>query len=117
MPPTRVENDDSTASVAERILAVVREIRPGSVLSYGAVARLAGLPRGARLAARTLSQNTDPALPWHRVLRADGRIAFPADSPSWREQARRLRDEGVELHKGRVRMPRTPQSLDEAIWG
>ena len=117
MPPFKVEHDDSSTSVAERILTVVRAIRPGNVLSYGAVARLAGLPRGARLAARTLSQNSDPSLPWHRVLRADGRIAFPADSPSWIEQGRRLRDEGVTLHNGRVRMPRTTQSLDEAIWG
>ena len=102
---------------AERILAAVRAIPRGRVAGYGEVAALAGLPGRARLAARVLSTNADPRLPWHRVLRADGRIAFPADSPSWIEQGRRLRDEGVTLHNGRVRMPRTTQSLDEAIWG
>ena len=33
--------------------------------------------------------------PWHRVLRADGRIAFPPGSRSFREQVRRLAGEGI----------------------
>ena len=82
---------------AERILAAVRAIPRGEVSSYGEVARRAGLPRRARLAARVLSGNTDPGLPWHRVLRADGRIAFPEGSEGFREQAQRLRAEGVRV--------------------
>jgi methylated-DNA-protein-cysteine methyltransferase-like protein len=41
-------------------------------------------------------------LPWHRVVGAGGRIVFPASSPSHREQARRLRAEGVPVRNGRV---------------
>ena len=100
---------------AERILAAVRAIPRGRVAGYGEVAALAGLPGRARLAARVLSRNADPALPWHRVLRADGRIAFPAESPQWHEQVRRLRAEGVEVVGGRV--ARRPATLDAAIWG
>ena len=106
-------SDDST----RRILAAVRAIPRGQVAGYGEVARLAGLPGRARLAARVLAANEDPALPWHRVLRADGRIAFPEGSPGWREQCRRLSAEGVRVENGRVRRARGPADLDAAIWG
>lgn len=99
-------------SAAERaaaaILATVRAIPRGQVAGYGEVARRAGLPGRARLVARLLSGNDDPTLPWHRVLRSDGRIAFPEGSVGFREQARRLRAEGVEVDEaaGRVRFRR-----------
>jgi methylated-DNA-protein-cysteine methyltransferase related protein len=101
-----------------RILHEVRAIPPGCVRSYGAVGRRAGLPRGARQVARALAMNDDPQLPWHRVLRADGRIAFPAGSKGAREQARRLRAEGIEVRDGRVRMRAAGEGdLDAALWG
>ncbi|MBJ7517712.1 MAG: MGMT family protein, partial [Stenotrophomonas sp.] len=58
-------------------------------------------------------------LPWHRVLRADGRIAMPEGSRGWREQSQRLRAEGVVVERGRVRMPALDpvQALDAEIWG
>jgi methylated-DNA-protein-cysteine methyltransferase-like protein len=67
--------------------------------------------------ARVLAGNADPALPWHRVLRADGRIAFPPGSPGHDEQCRRLLAEGVDVRAGRVRMQREAEaSLDAALW-
>jgi len=110
---TRME--DLTA--VDRILAAVRAIPRGQVAGYGEVARRAGLPGRARLAARVLSQNTDPKLPWHRVLRSDGRIAFPPGSEGHREQSRRLRGEGVAVANGRVRMPKSALDLDAEVWG
>ena len=101
----------------ERILAAVRAIPRGKVAGYGEVARRAGLPGRARLAAKVLSGNTDPALPWHRVLRSDGRIAFPEGSRGYREQSQRLRAEGVKVERGRVRMPKVAPDLDAEIWG
>jgi methylated-DNA-protein-cysteine methyltransferase-like protein len=105
----------------ERILAAIRAIPKGEVAGYGEVARRAGLPGRARLVARLLSQNEDRKLPWHRVLRSDGRIAFPEGSEGWREQCVRLRSEGVIVENGRVRGQRaavTPeQALDAEIWG
>ena len=100
-----------------RILAAVRAIPRGEVAGYGDVARRAGLPGRARLAARVLSQNADPKLPWHRVLRSDGRIAFPPGSEGHREQARRLKAEGVKVVDGRVRMAKRADDLDAAVWG
>ncbi|GAB3054961.1 MGMT family protein [Stenotrophomonas tumulicola] len=102
-----------------RILAVIRAIPAGQVMGYGEVALKAGLPGRARLTARVLGGNDDPHLPWHRVLRADGRIAMPEGSRGWREQCQRLRAEGVVVENGRVRRPRHDpvQALDAAIWG
>lgn len=101
---------------AAAILAVIRAIPAGETRGYGEVARLAGFPRGARLAARVLAENTDPGLPWHRVLRSDGRIAFPAGSSGWEEQIRRLQAEGVQVNNGKVRMPLAEDTLDAAFW-
>lgn len=100
-----------------RILDVIRQIPRGQVLGYGEVASRAGLPGRARLVARLLGLNDDPALPWHRVLRADGRIAMPEGSSGWCEQCRRLRAEGVVVENGRVKRPRPAETLDAAIWG
>jgi methylated-DNA-protein-cysteine methyltransferase-like protein len=41
-------------------------------------------------------------LPWHRVVGAGGRIVFAKSSYQHREQARRLRAEGVLVKNGRV---------------
>ncbi len=100
-----------------RILAAIRAIPAGEVAGYGEVARRAGLPGRARLVARLLGQNEDPALPWHRVLRSDGRIAFPEGSRGYREQSQRLRAEGVKVESGKVRGQRAAATLDEQMWG
>ena len=109
--------DDARDAVKSAILAAIRTIPRGQVRGYGEVARLAGLPGRARLVARILSENDDAALPWHRVLRSDGRIAFPERSKGHREQAKRLKAEGVAVEAGRVRGLRAAPSEDEALWG
>ena len=101
----------------DRVLAVIRAIPKGQVAGYGEVARRAGLPGRARMVARLLSLNDDPRLPWHRVLRSDGRIAFPRESVQFVEQSQRLRAEGVQVLDGRVRGVRAAPTLDEQVWG
>ena len=103
-------------SAADRIFAAIRAVPAGQVAGYGEIARRAGLPGRARLVARLLSENDDPALPWHRILRSDGRIAFPADHAHHAEQSQRLRAEGVDVQSGRVRNQRAAPTLDELIW-
>ncbi|MGH8032044.1 MAG: MGMT family protein [Luteimonas sp.] len=108
------------ASAEQRILAAIRALKRGEVAGYGHIAARAGLPGRARLVARVLANNDDARLPWHRVLRSDGRIAFADNSPQWREQTQRLRAEGVAVVRGRVRMPTSTDSvdaLDAAMWG
>lgn len=106
--------DDETL---QRIHAAIRAIPRGEVAGYGDIARRAGLPGRARLVARVLSCNDDRTLPWFRVLRSDGRIAFPAGHPQFDEQMSRLQREGVTITNGRARMARRDVSLDEAVWG
>jgi methylated-DNA-protein-cysteine methyltransferase-like protein len=81
----------------------VRDSPGAGFATYGEVARTAGLPGRARQAGLALKVAPEEMnLPWHRVVGAGGRIVFPASSPSHREQARRLRAEGVPVRNGRV---------------
>lgn len=73
----------------ERIRAAVSAIPAGTVSTYGDIAALVGAST-PRLVGRVLSEDGHD-LPWHRVLRADGR---PAPHLR-REQFERLRAEGV----------------------
>lgn len=82
---------------------VIAAIPPGRVTTYGAVARAAGLPGRARQAGYALKiAPRSLLLPWHRVVAAGGRIAFPRSTLQHREQVRRLRAEGVAVRNGRV---------------
>lgn len=83
----------------QRILDVIRSIGPGEVVSYGDIAEDAGYPKQSRLVGRLLSGNDDPDLPWWRVVNSVGRLV-PGNE---REQAARLRAEGVQVRDGRVR--------------
>jgi methylated-DNA-protein-cysteine methyltransferase related protein len=105
-----------TPDWVQSVYAVVRAIQPGAVLSYAEVARRAGRPGHARQVARVLAGAEGEDLPWHRVLRADGRIGLPPGSAAFDEQVARLRSEGVAVSEGRVRMPRTRPDLDALIW-
>lgn len=99
-----------------RIYAAIRAIPRGQVAGYGHVAARAGLPGRARMVCQALAASGDADLPWHRVVRSDGRIAFPKDSRGFREQCRRLKAEGVAIARGRVRIPPSAPSLDELLW-
>jgi methylated-DNA-protein-cysteine methyltransferase-like protein len=113
--------DVSTAKKrAAAIRNAVRAIKRGSFLSYGEVARRAGLPGRARLVGQVLREAGDSArLPWHRVTGAGGRIAFPAGSASARRQLQRLAREGVPTRGNRAVVKRGPagaRSLDALLW-
>jgi methylated-DNA-protein-cysteine methyltransferase-like protein len=89
----------------QAIWEVVCTIPRGQVSTYGAVARAAGLPGRARLTGFALRMAPDDMnLPWHRVLGAGGRIVFPKSSVQHREQAKRLRAEGIAVRDGCVHL-------------
>ena len=105
------------------ILDTVRRIPAGRVTSYGEVAARAGLKGRARMVGRVLglAPDDDP-VPWFRVLKSDGRIAFPLGSDAFKEQAECLRQEGVKVSRdGRVDLASygwsSDQSLDALLWG
>lgn len=81
-----------------RIIDVIRSLREGEVVSYGDIASDAGYPEQSRLVGRLLSMNDDPDLPWWRVVNSVGRLVPDHE----REQAARLRGEGVRVRNQRV---------------
>ena len=91
-------------SRVQRILATVDSIPPGRVATYGQVAEEAGLRGRARMVGRVLREASAQGLPWHRVLGAGGVIRVGPQAA--REQAQRLRAEGVEVKNGRVDLKR-----------
>ncbi len=93
-----------------RILAVARRIPEGKIASYSMLAALAGLPGRARMAGKALGASlASQDVPWHRVIRADGKIAFPLESLNAKTQIAKLRAEGVEVNKGRI-------SVKQYLW-
>lgn len=87
----------------QRILAVIRSIAPGEVVSYGDIAADAGYPRQSRRVGHLLA-GSDLDLPWWRVVNAAGRLVPGLEV----EQAALLAAEGVEVRGGRVRRSRRP---------
>ena len=84
------------ADVDEAVFDVVEAIPPGRVSTYGAIGRLVGV--GPRRVARALSAGGGGAVPWYRVVRADGSCAEPVRV----RQLELLAGEGVPVREGRV---------------
>lgn len=85
---------DPTPSPREAVLLVVASIPVGQTMAYGEVASAAGYPGRARWVGKILSELPDAStIPWHRVTRAGGKIAFTEGSARYREQVRRLQSE------------------------
>lgn len=79
-----------------RVIAVVRAIPRGRVMTYGSVAAAAGSPRAARGVVWILHSSSGPArLPWHRVVGSGGRIALDSDRGGALQRAM-LESEGVQ---------------------
>jgi methylated-DNA-protein-cysteine methyltransferase-like protein len=90
------------------------------VLTYGEVARLAGMRGRARRVGQAMRRAPGGMnLPWHRVINAQGRISFPADSSGYRQQKERLEREGVVFLKGKVDLDKFGYrgALDHLLWG
>ena len=58
----------------EKVLAAVKKIPKGGMMSYKQVAELAGRPMAYRAVGNILHANYDPAIPCHRVVRSDGGV-------------------------------------------
>ncbi len=62
-------------SFQRTILAACFRIPRGRVCSYGALAKVAGVPKGARAAGTVMATNPFPlVIPCHRVVRSDGAL-------------------------------------------
>ncbi len=82
----------------EKVIEIVKQIPKGRVTTYGTVATLAGLPRGARLVGGILHFNSEKYdLPWHRVVNCHGFISTTCLEHVKPLQKALLEDEGVEV--------------------
>jgi len=90
-------------AVQFRVEKTLSFVPSGHVVSYGLLADLCGFPGRARMMGKCLKEiNVD--CNWHRVLRSDGKIAFPAGSEKAEEQRQRLTAEGVIVKNYRINM-------------
>lgn len=92
----------------QQILEVVSRIPYGKVASYGQVAKMAGLPKHARLVGTVLKQlAADAQIPWYRVVNAQGKISLAKlNAQGQNIQQLKLMDEGVGLENGKINLNR-----------
>lgn len=88
-------------SLYERIYETVQRIPEGTVATYGQVAAMSGIQRGARQVGYAMAAlgrgRPRPGVPWHRVVNAKG------ESSIGEEQISRLEAEGVRFNEdGRI---------------
>ena len=82
----------------DKVIEISKKIPRGKVTTYGTVAVLAGLPRGARLVGGIMhfsgeSQN----LPWQRVINRHGYISTNCTEHPKQLQKALLEGEGIEV--------------------
>lgn len=103
-------NDDLT-EFSKNVIELIHSVPKGKVATYGLIARLAGHPRGARRVGWLLHSGTHKYdLPWQRIIKSDGSLSFPIDSPSYIMQKNELEAEGIIVKNGRV-------NLKKFLWG
>ena len=84
---------------ADQVLAVVRKIPRGKVLTYGQVAALVGSPRAARIVGGVLFRlGSASRVPWQRVLNAQGKLSTYRVGCG-EEQKKRLQAEGLRFNR------------------
>ena len=120
-----IRNDQPPAKTSEfngwmkSVWQVVQGIPRGHVLTYGEVARLAGMNRWARRVSQAMRRAPlNMELPWHRVVNAQGKISFPEDSNGYQRQKQRLEEEGVVFLNGKIDLEKFGYqgALDQLIW-
>ena len=94
---TTLSRKPSDDELAHMILNVVCLIPAGQVATYGQVARLAGLPKHARLVGYVLRHlSAEHTVPWHRVINAQGKISLSKlNAQGENIQTLKLQEEGI----------------------
>jgi methylated-DNA-protein-cysteine methyltransferase-like protein len=103
----------------QKIWRTVQLIPQGKVASYGQIADFAGLPGLARLVGKSLGLAPQKMnLPWHRVLRSNGQLAFLLGSAQSQEQSGLLQQENVAVLNNRVKLSifQWQPDLAEILW-
>ncbi len=97
-----------SAASYTRIWQVIRRVPRGKVVTYGQVARLAGLPGRARQVGYALAALPESStVPWQRVVNAAGRVSRRRRPGAELTQRMLLQAEGVRFDgRGRISLTR-----------
>lgn len=85
------------------VLDMIEALQSGEIVTYGEVAAEVGKPGAARAVGSTLRRHGS-AVPWWRVVAANGRLVPGGEQ----RQTEKLTAEGVLVRKGRVVMSQLP---------
>jgi O-6-methylguanine DNA methyltransferase len=94
-----------TLESAQKAYEMLRQVPPGRVTTYGALAKAIGKPHASRLIGAIMRGNPyAPAVPCHRVVKSDGGIGgYSGSSPeNIIKKIERLESEGVRVINGKV---------------
>ncbi len=102
----QVKQTFSSDELARQILEVIARIPYGKVASYGQVAKMAGLPKHARLVGYVLKNlDDDVKIPWFRVINSQGKISLSKLNEKGENiQKLKLLDEGIDILNDKVNM-------------
>jgi methylated-DNA-protein-cysteine methyltransferase-like protein len=111
--PTPSQRDER---LFPRIYEVVKLVPSGQVTSYGNVATIVGQGCDARLVGYAMAGVKDDAVPWQRVINAQGKISLrPGRGADI--QRKRLEAEGIEFDsRGRIDLDRYGWRGPDAEW-
>jgi methylated-DNA-protein-cysteine methyltransferase-like protein len=94
---------NSLTTFSKKAIELIQSVPEGKVATYGLIARLAGNSQGSRRVGWLLHSSTlKYCLPWQRIIKSDGRLSFPIDSPHFLMQKKLLEAEGIIIKNGRV---------------
>jgi len=97
-----MKNDNS--DFFQRVFDIVRQIPPGRVTSYGAIARYLGSPQSSRMVGWAMNQShsSKEYIPAHRVVNRNGLLTgkHHFDSPEMMREL--LENEGVTVENDQV---------------
>lgn len=99
-PKPRAESKARAGEFAARVLQAVSRIPPGTVATYGDIARLAGRPRAARAVGTLMRTSKRRGLPYHRVVAAGGALGGYGGHSEMK--AALLTAEGLVVRRGRI---------------
>lgn len=78
------------------VYSLVKQIPPGKVTTYGAIAAAMGNPRAARAIGMLMHTNPDaPKIPCHRVVRSNGNIGGYSGRGGKEGKVKMLKKEGI----------------------
>lgn len=85
------------------VFQVVRQIPPGRVTSYGAIAKYIGSPRSSRMVGYAMNaSHLEKDIPAHRVVNRKGVLTGKLNFETPETMERRLKEEGVLVEKDQI---------------